>query len=87
MVPPAPHRDNQIVRAGEVDCVHDIGNAGTASDERGPLIDHAIPHLPRGIILRVAKIEHFAPLACLEFSDSRFRNNGTGWRGLTCHKS
>jgi hypothetical protein len=42
------------VLAGKRDRSDDIGHAGAAGDERGPLVDHAIPDLARFIIPVIA---------------------------------
>jgi hypothetical protein len=46
----------QVVVAGEVHSVHDIGDANAARDQRRPLIDHAVPDSAGIVIARVAPV-------------------------------
>ena len=43
----------QIVIAGEADAGHHVVGACAARDQRGTLVDHAVPDLARGVVAAV----------------------------------
>ena len=60
VVPAAAHRQRQAVRAGGADGRGDVLGVFAAGDQRGAVIDRAVPDLPRGIIRRVSGGQHSA---------------------------
>ncbi len=65
------HRNEQVVLAGEVDRVYDVGHARRAGYERGPPVDHAVPDLAGLFVARVAGTEQLAAQARPELLDDR----------------
>lgn len=53
----ATHGDLQIVRAGEVDGVDHVRDAGAADDQAGPPVDHAVPDLAGVVVAVVARAD------------------------------
>jgi hypothetical protein len=52
-VPPASDRNEQIVLFGEVHRRDDVGDPRTLDDKRWVSVDHAVPHGPGIVIVRV----------------------------------
>ena len=59
VVAAAAHCRQQSVLAGEIDCVDDVGGAAASRDERRFLVEHAVPDLPRTVVIRVARLQKF----------------------------
>ena len=50
----ATHRQQQVVRAGEVDRRDDIGGAAAVSDQGWPLVHDAIPEEAALVVARIS---------------------------------
>jgi hypothetical protein len=57
VVSPAPDGEDEFVLAGEVHGGDDVGHPGTAHDQRRVAVDHGVPELTDGVIVRVAGLE------------------------------
>jgi hypothetical protein len=55
-VAPTPDGHEQIVLIGEAHRCHDIGDPGALDDQRWVSVDHAVPHGPRIVIVRVRRL-------------------------------
>jgi hypothetical protein len=58
--------------AGKRDCGDDIGHPDAAGDERGPLVDHAIPDPARLLIPVIAGAEQLATQVSLQLLHRSF---------------
>jgi hypothetical protein len=68
----APHGHQKIVIAGKRNRGDDIGHPGAAGDERGPLVDHAIPDLARLLISVIVGEEQLATQVSLQLLHRSF---------------
>ncbi len=53
-------RDEELVGSGEIDGGDDICGSGTADKQSWLAVDHAIPDLPGGFVVVVARAQKFA---------------------------
>ena len=60
VVAAAPHRDGEVVRAGEVHRSHHVRGAAAAGDEPGAAVDGGVPDPPGGVIAGVARADDAA---------------------------
>lgn len=60
VVPPAAHRDRQVMVAREIDRCDDVGSAGAAGDHAGMPVDHAVPDAAGRVVVRVAGAQQLA---------------------------
>src|SRR5262249_58208045 len=65
----AARSHEQVVPAGEVDRLDDIGNASAADDEGGPAVDIAVPDASRMLVPVVARTDQLAAQAALQGVD------------------
>ena len=62
MAAPA-HRHQELVRAGEIDALDHVGNAGTAGDEGWAPVDHAIPDGAGRVVTGIASAQQWTAQA------------------------
>ncbi|HWC27071.1 MAG TPA: hypothetical protein VG474_10860 [Solirubrobacteraceae bacterium] len=60
VVSAAADGERQVVLGGEGDRGGDVAGVGAAGDERGALVDHAVPDAARGLVFGVAGGDHVA---------------------------
>ena len=86
VVATAPHRHQQTVGAGALHGIDDVGNPSAAGNQRGPFVDHTVPHRAGGIIAGVAREDEGAAQTSLELLESRFvKNSIRGHDSLISH--
>jgi hypothetical protein len=66
MAAPA-NSQQEVMRASEIDGSDDIGGCGTAGNQCGAFVNHAIPDGTGSIIPGVAWAQERAPQLCLQF--------------------
>jgi hypothetical protein len=78
VVAAATDRDEEIALAREPDDGLDIGDAGTARDERGMPIDRAVPDAACGVVLRVVGTDQLATKVACQVGEGRIVERGGG---------
>jgi hypothetical protein len=70
-VTPAAHGRQQTVLAGEPDAAEDVGDAGAASDQGGPPVDHPVMDFAGVFVIRIAGTQEGTAQARFEGLDHR----------------
>jgi hypothetical protein len=73
-----PRPPEEIPLAREPDGGLDIGDAGTARDERGMTIDRAVPDAACSVVLRVAGTDQLATKVACQVGEGRIVESGGG---------
>src|SRR5947209_12727132 len=80
--------DGQTARQPEIYCRHDVGRARAARDERGTVIDHAVPDGPCLVVLGFTGAQERTVKACTQLLDAGIINLTRGCPcQLLCHAS
>jgi hypothetical protein len=66
IVAPAPHGDQELALAGELDRGNDVSHVATADDKARPPINHAIIDFASHLIARVIRLQQFPTQTGLE---------------------
>jgi hypothetical protein len=69
IVTAAADGDFELLLAGETDRIDDVGDAAAAGDQRRPLVDQAVVHLPRVLITGIARPKKSPVEGLAEFVD------------------
>ncbi|MET9803651.1 hypothetical protein [Streptomyces sp. NPDC006368] len=72
VVPASSHRHQQVVLTGEGDGLQDVGRSGAAGDQRGPVVDLAVPDRTRLLVRMISRAEQPAAQPHTQALDSRF---------------
>jgi hypothetical protein len=83
VVPAAADRERQRVLRGEADGCGHVVLAGAARDRRRTLVDHAIPHAARSLVLGVVGGDHVADQALGERGGDVVRGGELNGHGCT----
>jgi len=75
VVATSSYRYNQSVLPRKFHTPDNICSAKTASNERWPLVDHPVPHFPRGIVDSVAWLNYTTSNILLELLKSGIRKH------------
>src|SRR5271156_3776049 len=76
VVAAAPHCHQNLVRAGEVDGIDDVGHSLAAGDQCGPPVDHAVPDPASILVAGLARAEQRTLQRRFEVVDNGFLQNG-----------
>ena len=57
VVTAATNRDFEAELAGEIDGIHDVGDAAAAGDQRRALVDEAVMHLPCNLVPGICRLQ------------------------------
>ena len=72
----------QVLAAGELHRGDDVRDAGSADDQRRPLVDHAVPDRPRLVVAGVGRGDELAPDAFAKLLDGAFAEDRSHVLGL-----